>query len=184
MNNTIYVSGYFCNDDIKLLNDYQTELRKENIALTYRNLSNTIMHSALDFADIELISFSYELIRTFVINGGYDVFKHIIAKLWSFTYQRTKSKTVFTIEIKGIPTYDNEENIKCKVSGELSEELKKEVIDKAFNLANKIADNEYELLERSKYYDAFNAHIFALDNEKFTLSEIDIDEEVRKRNIE
>ena len=53
------------------------------------------------------------------------------------------------------------------------------VISKTFDLANNIANDSFKLKERSKFYDAFNAHVFRIDVENELISEINIEEEVR-----
>lgn len=90
------------------------------------------------------------------------------------------SKIPFTIKISGIPTEDGSENISCKIEDSLTEEQKTMVISKTFDLANNIANDSFKLKQRSKFYDAFNAHVFRVDVENESISEIDIEEEVRK----
>ena len=50
------------------------------------------------------------------------------------------------------------------------------VISKTFDLANNIANDSFKLKERSKFYDAFNAHVFRVDVDNESISEIDIEE--------
>ena len=77
----LYISGYFSDDDKLMLDNYADELHSENVSFYVRNLSDTIMQSAFDFADIELIAVAYEVLQQFVLNGGYDRAMLIIEKV-------------------------------------------------------------------------------------------------------
>ena len=180
-NNGIYISGYFDDEDLEVLNEYEKELADMNVSLFKRNLKGGIYNSALDFADLEVLMFSYELIKSFVFSGSYDIIKHIILKLWDTTKKFCGEKLPFTVGLSGIPTINGTENIKCKIYGWLSKKQKEKVIEKTFELAKQIEEHQYELMKRSIYYNAFNSHVFSYDNEKEVLSEIDIEKEVKKK---
>ena len=77
----LYISGYFSDDDKLMLDNYADELNSENVSFYVRNLSDTIMQSAFDFADFELIAVAYEVLQQFVLNGGYDRAMLIIEKV-------------------------------------------------------------------------------------------------------
>ena len=49
--NSIYISGYFEDEDLMILNEYEKELKDMNISLSKRNLKGGMYHSAIDFAD-------------------------------------------------------------------------------------------------------------------------------------
>lgn len=181
----IYVAGYFDDKCKNKLAEYATKLKNENVILSSHNLSGELYQSVFDFMDLEKIGFGYELVRTFIYSGAYDVLKYWILKLWHLLQNKESSPCSFTIEIEGIPTINGTENIKCKITGELSEEQKTDVIDKTFALTQKITDNQFQLMERSIYYDAFNAHVFKYDLHKDEYIEMDIPKEVERiRNKE
>lgn len=181
----LYVAGYFDDERTRELTEYAKKLEKENVILSSHNLSDEMYQSVFDFMDLEKISFGYEVVRTFIYSGAYDVFKYWILKLWNILQNKDISLCPFTIEIKGIPTLNGTDNIKCKITGELSEEQKTDVIDKTFALTKQITDNQFQLMEKSVYYDAFNAHIFKYDLQKKEYVEMDILKEVEKiRNKE
>lgn len=179
MNNTIFVSGFFNDSDLQDLNELKEELSEYEIALRMRNLLGGIYNSALDFADLEIIAFAYEMMKQFIYSGGYDVLKYFIVNIW---YKINKSKNVpFTIGINGIPTVNGPENIKCKISEQLSKKQREIVIDRTFELAKQIEEHQFELQKRSLYYDAFDAHLFRFDSTDETLKAIDVADEVRKK---
>lgn len=179
--NSIYISGYFEDEDLMILNEYEKELKDMNISLSKRNLKGGMYHFALDFADLEVLIFSYELIKSFVYSGSYDIIKYMLLKLWDTTKKVCGKNTPFTVGLSGIPTINGIENIKCKIYGRLSKKQKEKVIDKSFELAKQIEEHQYDLLKKSIYYDAFNAHVFSYDLEKESLYEIDIEKEVKKK---
>ena len=174
----IYVTGYFDDKCENKLQEYATGLEKENVILSSHNLSGEMYQSVFDFMDLEKIGFGYELVRTFIYSGAYDLLKYWILKLWNILQNKDSSPCPFTIEIEGIPTINGLENIKCKITGELSDEQKTEVIDKTFALTKEIRDNQFILMERSVYYDAFNAHVFKYDLQEEVYIEMDIAKEV------
>ena len=90
----------------------------------------------------------------------------------------------FTLSISGIPSITGTENIKCKISGPLSDDAKEIAILKGYELASKIEEHQYQLLEKDIYYTAVNAHLFRYDSERETYSEMDIAAEVRKKQEE
>lgn len=180
-NSSIYVAGFFCDEDKTSLDELYKELREDDISLIGRNLSGGIYNSALDFADLEVIAFSFELLKNFIISGGYDVLKHYILRFWKIIQKDRSGKVPFTISIEGIPTLNGTENVKCKISGLLSKNQKEQAVIKTFELAKQIEAHQYELLKRSQYYNVFNAHIFSFDPETDSMSEIDIEKEIIKK---
>ena len=181
MDNSIFISGCFSDNDQEQLSECCTELENHNVSLKIRNLNGVIMHSALDFADFEAIIFSYELIKTLYYSGCYDVLKFMLLKLWNIIRKDRPGKVPFTIDIEGIPTINGPENIKCKISSPLSKSERKIALEKSFGLAAQIENHQFELLKRSRYYDAFNAHVFAYDEKNCSYTEMDIDEEIQKK---
>ena len=63
------LAGFFCDEDKASLDELYKELRENDISLIGRNLSGGIYNSALDFADLEIIAFSFELLKNFIISG-------------------------------------------------------------------------------------------------------------------
>lgn len=61
--NQIYISGYLTEDNHRTLDESKDELGKANIQLRCRDLSGTIMHSALDFIDIDMVELGWEFIK-------------------------------------------------------------------------------------------------------------------------
>ena len=177
--NSIFIQYNSSYSNNSMLAECNEELKKYNICIQSQDLNGTIMHGSLDFIDYEFIEFGYELIRTIILSGCYDIIKFSILNIWH-SIRPHDSNMPFTIKISGIPTEDGSENISCKIEGLLTEEQKTMVISKTFDLANNIANDSFKLKERSKFYDAFNAHVFRVDVDNESISEIDIDEEVRK----
>ena len=79
---SIYISGYFCEENEKNIEECEKQLQDINVVLCKHDLSGEIYHSALDFMDLEMVAFSYELLRNFISSGSYDLFKSIVLKLW------------------------------------------------------------------------------------------------------
>jgi len=181
MDNKVFISGFFSESDQAVLDKYCTELEEKNIILQVRNLSGTFMNSALDFTSVEVVMFSYELIKSFVSSGAYDIFKHYILNLWKITRKNETSQVPFTMTITGIPTIYGPENIECKISEPLTSEEKEIAIGKQYELAKQIENHQFELLKRSQYYDAFGAHVFRYDSQSCSFAEINIAEEIRKK---
>lgn len=181
MNNSIFISGYFCDNDQDQLNECCTELGKYGISLQVRNLTGTIMHSATDFVDVELIALSYELIKSLYFSGCYDFLKFMLFKLWNTITKGNSDKVPFTIDIKGIPTINGTENVKCKISGPLSKDERKIALEKSFELATQIENHQFELLRRGTYYNLFGAHIFTYDKQSSSYGEMDVDKEIQNK---
>ena len=177
--NSIFIQYNSLYSNTSMLSECSEELKQYNICIQGRDLNGTIMHGALDFIDYEFIEFGYELIQTIISSGCYDIIKLLILNIWHSIRPRD-NKIPFTIKILGIPTENGSENISCKIEGSLTEEQKTMVISKTFDLANNISNDSLKLKERSKFHDAFNAHVFRVDVDNETISEIDIEEEVKK----
>ncbi len=156
----IYISRYFTDEDCLVLGNFEKGLHDRGCRLYVRNLSGTIMHSAFDFADLELIGIAYSVLRAFMMSGSYDLAKHFFLCLWRFITKDRQSDIPFTLSIEGIPTVSGSENINCKISGSLPDDLREKALEKTFALASQIESHQLQLLERSRYYDALNAHLF------------------------
>lgn len=178
--NQIYISGCFSDEDHSTLDEIKEELNKANIQLHCRNLSGTIMHSALDFIDIDMVALGWEFVQAMAFSGSFELLKLIVKKLWKLISKDRNTPVPFTFSISGIPSITGTENIKCKISGPLSDEAKEIAIQKGFELASQIEKHQFELLERDLYYPAVNAHLFRYDSEKTSYDEIDISAEVKK----
>ncbi len=182
--NAILIRYHSNKCDDKLLFECDEELNKQGIRLCKLDLKDTILHAALDFIDLDFIAINYLIIQNYMINGSYDLFKYTMLKLWSSIRPHDIKDVPFTLRINGIPTINGPENISCKVCGPISEDQKNNIINKSFELAKSISDNNVKLLERSAFYNAFDAHIFNIDPISLDESEIDIEAEVRKRTKE
>lgn len=180
MNNRIYISGYFDDSEKTELKDIEQKLSIHQTSLSIRNLKDCIMNSALDFADYEIIMFSYELFKTFVLSGSYDIFKCFLIQLWEKVGK--SEKVPFTIGIENIPINDSHENIKIKIDGKLTRRQKDNVINRAFNLVDSLISNDFKLKERSKFYNAFNAHLLKYNTLEDFFEEIDIETEIRNKS--
>lgn len=93
MDNIIYISGYFNKEDEQFLNATSKELNDYGYSLCVRNLSGAIMQAAFDYADFEFIAISYEVLQQFFINGGYDLVKILLLKLWKMICKERSSRT-------------------------------------------------------------------------------------------
>lgn len=180
--NQIYISGYFSDEEHSTLNGVKEELNKANIQLHCRNLSGTIMHSAPDFIDIDMVELGWEFLQAMIFSGSFEVLKLIVKKLWKLVTKDRNTPIPFTFSISGIPSITGTENIKCKISGPLSDEAKELAIHKGFELAAQVEKHQFELLERDLYYPAVNAHLFRYDPVREVYEEIDIAQEVKKNN--
>lgn len=176
----IYISGYFEEEDYNILDDYANELNSKNIPFYVRNLSGTIMQAAFDFANFELIAISYTVLQQFILNGGYDLTKYFFLKLWRFIKKDHQNKIPFTISIEGIPTINGSENIKCKIDGQISDDIKMKAIEKTFELASQIENNQIQILSKGRDYYTLEGHLFRYDSENNTFSKINIEDEAKK----
>lgn len=181
MMNGIYISGYFTEEDRHEIGVCVRELQEKGITLQVRNLAGTLVHAAFDFADFELVAVAYPLLREFLINGGYDIAKHYILKLWELITKGHNSKPPFTLSVEGIPTTNGPETIKVKASGHLSKEEKEKIVDKTFDLAKQIEDHQYQLMQRNNLT-VLNGRLFMYKSETETVEEFDIYEEIKKRS--
>ena len=179
-NTTIYIAGYFDSTDEKELTELEQELRSININLQKHNRNGAIYHSFREFMDIEFLVLGYELLKTFIMNGSYDVFKYYILRLWNVIQMKMDDKRQFTITIEGIPTTTGLETIKCKMSGITSKKHKEMVIDKVFDLAKRVEADQAILLEKDQFYNALNGHVFKYDTANEEFKEIDVLKEIDK----
>lgn len=178
----VYISGYFTEEDRSELDIYARELHDKEVPLYVRNLTGTIMQAAFDFADFELIAVAYPILQQFIMNGGYDLTKLFILKLWNLITKDRRSRTPFTVSIEGIPTIKGTENIKFKVSEPLSKRAQEKFVEKTFELAFQIENHQYQLLEKSRYYPAIGGHIFTYDLEDESFKEMNIETELSRRS--
>lgn len=179
--NQIYISGCFSDEDHSTLDEIKEELNKANIQLHCRNLSGTIMHSALDFIDIDMVELGWDFIQAMVFSGSFELLKFFVKKLWKLITKDRSTPIPFTFSITGIPSITGTENIKFKIGGPLSDEAKELAIKKGFELASQVEQHQFQLLERDIYYPAFNAHLFRYDPTREAYDEMDISAEVKKK---
>lgn len=175
----IYISGYFIDEDNSVLDNYAKELHAKGVPLYVRNISGSIM-AAMDFADIEVIQIAYTVLQHFMLNGGYDLAKAFVVKLWEFITKGRSGKHPFTITIEGIPTKNGPETIKCKISGPMTKAMMNTAVTQTFSLASQIENHQYQLLARSRYYPAINGHLFRYNAESEEFSEVDLVEEIKR----
>lgn len=174
----IYISGYFKKEDYNILDDYANQLHSKKIPFYVQNLYGTMMQSAFDFADFEFIAISYTVLQQFILNGGYDLTKYFFLKLWRFIKKDNQNKIPFTISIERIPTKNGYENIKCKINGQISDDIKMKAIEKTFELASQVENNQ--ILSKDRDYYALEGHLFRYNSENNTFSKINIEDEVKK----
>lgn len=179
-NTTICIAGYFDTTSEKELIELEKELRSININLQKHNRRGEIYHSFQEFMDVEFLIFTYELLKTFIMNGSYDVFKYSILKLWNTIQKKNTKERQFTITIDGIPTTTGSETIRFKISGITSKKHKEMVIDKIFDLAKQVEEDQANLLMKDQFYNALNGHIFKYDAANEMFKEIDILSEIEK----
>lgn len=177
----LYISGYFTDDDAPMLNAYEDVLKEKGVHLYVRNLSGVVLNASLDLFDIEAIVIAYNVLQQFIISGGYDITKYFIKKLWWNIAKMRESKAPFTIAVEGIPYLDGTETIKCKIEGDMSDENKEMVIEKTFALVSQIEKHQYQLMGKSRYYNAVGGHIFKYDPKDEQFHEMDIEEELRRK---
>ena len=180
----IYISGFFSDEDKPYLDMYADSLRRRNIPFYVRNLKGAMLQSAFDFADFDVIAVGYTVLKEFLLNGGYDFTKLFLVRLWKFvTKDRERTHNIpFTVVIEGIPTENGPETIKCKIDGNLTDEQKDRVIEKAFALANKVENHQYQLLKNK--YTFLEGHLLRYNQARESFEEIDIEEEIRKKTQE
>ena len=166
--------------DEKILNECEEELHERDIKLLRIDLKGGIYCAALDFVDLDFIAISYLILQNAMASGSYDLFKYSILKLWASIRLHDIKEVPFTIRINGISTIKGPENISCKITGAVSEDQKNNIINKTFELANNISDNNMKLLEKSIFYSDFG-HVFNINSETIEASEIDIEEEIRRK---
>lgn len=176
----ICVRGYFFDKDQSILRECAEELNVYNVKLYVDNLKGRPFNGSLDFVPLEMIAISFEFVKSLVFSGSYDIIKHYIISLWNLA-KKKYDYVPFTIQIDGIPTENGEETIGCQFSEPLSDELKALAINRAFDLASQIEQHQFELLTKSRYYDAVGGHIFSYEKGDGSFSEIDVDKEVDRR---
>ena len=179
--NAIYVAGFFDGYCKAELESIQGEIERQGLVLYNRDLTGRIFNSALDFTDLDLIGFSYELLKNMINSGAYDLFKFWLFRMFKAVRGYGKYRVPFTIEISGVPTVYGPENIKVKISDELSDDERKYVIDRTLDLAEKISNNQIKLMRQGRFQSWFGGRIFFYDPQTSGLSEIDVDEEIRKK---
>jgi len=182
--NGIYISGLFSDHDREMLDTYAAELSSKGIPFYVRNLTGSMLQSALDFTDYEVLAIAYEVLKQFLVSGGYDITKHYLKLLWKRITKDRYCNVPFTISIEGIPTPNGKRTIKCKITDSLSDEEKEKVLDKTFALASQIENHQYQLMEKNQYYSALGGHLFKYNSQSSTLSEIDVLEEIKKKTAE
>lgn len=177
MNNVIRFHGFLDNTNKDVLRLEKEKLEQLGFQVSVYNRNGELYNSIFEFMDVNIVSIGFELLKNIIYSGLYDIFKNYILTCWNSTSKNADK--YFTIEIEDIFTINGKENIKCKVNSPLTEKERELFIKETFRLANNIVNNKVNLLERSKYYDAFNAHVFEYNgSEKF--SEMDIEQKVKE----
>jgi len=137
------------------------ELRNFGIEVSMNDNSDVCVSCCGNFHSSIAIEILHELFKTVILSGCYDVFKVIVKNLWSSIFnQRKEYQEPFTISIENIPTINGPENIRCKINGDINSEQKSDAIDKVFELAMMIEENEYKLKAGSHKYKGANGHVF------------------------
>lgn len=180
--NSIHIAGFFSKSDISELGYLEKELQQQGISLSVRCLQPAFINGVIDLLDFDIISLSFVVLNQFFINSGYDLTKHFILKLWKYTSKPQNSQTPFTLEISGIPTINGPENLKFKVLGELSDEIKLKIINEAFNTTNKITRNQYLLMEKNVFHSTTKGYVFRYNKETEQFLEVDFLKEIEDKN--
>jgi len=182
--NIIGVVGFWGKDSEYILNECQEDLAKKDIFLRCHNISGHIYNSIFDFSGLDYIIINSGLIlQSLLSNGLYDLLKYQIARLWGILRNQKKdiSTIPFFIKIEEIPTPSGDRSISFRVSGELTDEQKTLVIEKAFEITQKISEGTIHLMNLSKFHEAFSCgNLLNIDPQNLEVSEVDIDAEVRK----
>lgn len=176
----IYISGFFKENDNLMLDEYANQFKQKQIPFYVRNLNGILMQSALDFIDYEFIAVSHAVLQQFLISGGYDLTKHLFLNLWKFITKDFHSKVPFTISINGIPTENGTETIKCKVNGQITDDMKMKAIEKTFELASQVEQHQFQLQEKNKF-NTLEGHLFIYDSANNTITEMDIEEMINNK---
>ena len=95
--NGIYISGLFSDHDREMLDTYAAELSSKGIPFYVRNLTGSMLQSALDFTDYEVLAIAYEVLKQFLVSGGYDITKHYLKLLWKRITKDRYCNVPFTI---------------------------------------------------------------------------------------
>lgn len=186
MNDRLIGIFYFANAEAENeIISCENKLNEIGLSLYKKDLSGKMFNAALDFADIDIIIMSGNLLlQQLALNGTYDLLKATVVKLWSAMRRvhNNMSKIPFSIRIGRIPTPYGDKDITFKIVGDLSEKQKTLVINRAFDTVQKISEGNIHLMEKAKANEEFGgAHLLRIDPQKLSVSEIDIDAEIQKK---
>lgn len=152
------------NSDFYKKMDFQEcvcELQNYGIEVSMNDNSDVCVSYCGNFHSSIAIVILHELFKTVILSGCYDAFKVIVKNLWSSIFNQSKEyQESFTISIENIPTINGPENIRCKINGDINSEQKSDAIDKFFDLAMKIEENQYKLKEGSCKFRGPNGYVF------------------------
>ena len=145
--NTIYISGFFSEYDLAEIARIRDTLHDSGITLQFENLNGVALQSVFEYSDFDLIAISYTLLTGLITNGMYDFIKLHVLRLWNLIKRNSNLRPEYsmTITIKGIPTENGPEAIKCKIRGHLSDAERDVAVDNTFALAKQIEEHQFEL---------------------------------------
>lgn len=180
-NNTIYVSGFFSEDELAEIDLIRKDYHDSSFDIKVTNLSGEALQSIFEYCDLELIAIPYTLLLGIISNGMYDSIKQCFLRLWSQIKHKgnMKQEMPLTIKIEGIPTINGPETIRCKIPGNLSIEARESAIEKTFALAKQIEKHQFEL--QKLRLTTLEGHFIRYDDSKEVFYEIDPLEEVHQK---
>lgn len=180
--------GIFGKNSEPQLEECKNKFAEKGIQLYHEDISGHCFNAALDFVDIDSIMIAaIPIFQQFMISGMYDFIKSQLVALWSIMRNSTKrmSKIPFSIKVSKIPTPAGNKNITFKIVGELTDEQKDMVIEKAFETVQKISEGTIQLMALTKAHEAFGGgNLLNIDPQSLEVSEIDIEAEIRKKTQE
>jgi len=166
--------------DEDVINKYDTDLTKMNIAQYKYDKSDIIMNSAGDiFNNVSLVINSnlvQAIITSVITSGFYDVLKSYIVWIWNNTKEKYLTKTTCSGAEKEKVTFglnidiDQYTKVNVSLEGDVSDELKSKCVDKVFEFIKDVPLKNKPSIDDIARYN--------WDNEEWYL--VDIMEEIKR----